>query len=61
MKAASKREFVSGRETRACIALYRCLVRDYLVWVLAIRGLREAGHTRGSITSPRLVRRALKV
>lgn len=45
--AGGKRELVIGRGTRGFIALYRYLALDDLVWVLAIRGQREAGYRRG--------------
>ena len=45
--AGGKRELVIGRGTRGFIALYRYLPGDDLVWVLAIRGQREAGYRRG--------------
>jgi toxin ParE1/3/4 len=45
--AGGKRELVIGRGTRGFVALYLYLPQEDLVWVLAIRGQREAGYKRG--------------
>jgi toxin ParE1/3/4 len=39
------RELVIGRRTKGYVALYRCLPDIDVVFVLAIRGQREAGYS----------------
>ena len=41
-----KRELVIGREARGYVALYRYIAEIDTVFVLAVRGQREAGYTR---------------
>jgi plasmid stabilization system protein ParE len=41
-----KRELVIGRRSRGYVALYRYVVKIDTVFVLALRGQREAGYTR---------------
>lgn len=41
-----KRELVIGRESRGYVALYRYLEEIDTIFVLALRGQREAGFTR---------------
>ena len=40
------RELVIGRRARGYVALYRCVAELDTVYVLAIRGQKEAGYTR---------------
>ena len=40
---SSKRELVIGRRSHGYVALYRCVAEIDTVFVLAIRGQREAG------------------
>ena len=39
-----KRELVIGRRSRGYVALYRCVAEIDTVFVLALRGQREAGY-----------------
>lgn len=41
-----KRELVIGRGARGCMALYRYVEEIDAVFVLAVRGQREAGYSR---------------
>lgn len=41
-----KRELVIGRRSRGYVALYRYVAKIDTVFVLALRGQREAGYTR---------------
>ena len=41
-----KRELVIGRRARGYVALYRYIVEIDTVFVLALRGQREAGYTK---------------
>ena len=41
-----KRELVIGRHARGDVALYRYIAEIDTVFVLALRGQREAGHTK---------------
>ncbi len=41
-----KRELVIGRRSRGYVALYRYVAEIDTVFVLAVRGQREAGYTR---------------
>ena len=43
---ADLRELVIGRRARGCVALYRYVAELDTVFVLAIRGQKEAGYTR---------------
>ena len=43
--AAGKRELVIGRESRGYVALYRYVEAIDTIFVLALRGQREAGYT----------------
>ena len=43
---ADLRELVIGRRARGYVALYRYVAQLDTVFVLAIRGQKEAGHTR---------------
>jgi toxin ParE1/3/4 len=45
--AGGKRELVIGRRSRGYVALYRYVPTIDTVFVLAIRGQREAGYRRG--------------
>lgn len=40
----NKRELVIGRPTRGCVALYRYVPEVDTVFILALRGQREAGY-----------------
>ena len=44
--AAGKRELVIGRESRGYVALYRYIEEVDTIFVLGLRGQREAGYTR---------------
>lgn len=44
---ADLRELVIGRRTRGYVALYRYVQEIDVVFVLAVRGQREAGYARG--------------
>lgn len=41
------RELVIGKRTRGYVALYRCVATLDTVFVLALRGQREAGYSHG--------------
>jgi hypothetical protein len=43
---ADKRELVIGRDARGYVALYRYISEIDTVFILALRGQREAGYTK---------------
>lgn len=47
LTAVNKRELIIGRDSHGYIALYRYIAEIDTVFVLAIRGQREAGYARG--------------
>jgi toxin ParE1/3/4 len=51
-REASMRELVIGRRTRGYVALYRYVPELDIVFVLALRGQREAGYAREAGDKP---------